>query len=188
MVVLVNHYSASASEIVSACLQDHHRAVVVGDRTWGKGSVQNVIELEDGKSALKLTTASYIRPNGKNIHRFPDTKDTDEWGVKPDPGMEVRLDDVEMNMIMADRYQRDLVSGKAHEKKSDEKKDDSTASSSGENSKDAKSSKGEPKIEVQLQSKGDEAAKRPSAVSSKVVDRQLQRALEYLSTEMARAN
>src|SRR5262249_46349963 len=90
MVVLVNQYSASAAEIVSACLQDHHRAVVIGERTWGKGSVQNVIELEDGKSALKLTTATYTRPNGHNIHRFPDAKETDEWGVKPDDGMEVK--------------------------------------------------------------------------------------------------
>ena len=87
MVVLVNRYSASASEIVSACLQDHKRAVVIGERTWGKGSVQNVIELEGGKSALKLTTASYHRPSGKNIHRFPDAKETDEWGVMPDAGL-----------------------------------------------------------------------------------------------------
>ena len=91
MVVLVNHYSASASEIVSACLQDHKRAVVIGERTWGKGSVQNVIELEGGKSALKLTTASYIRPSGKNIHRFPDSKEGDEWGVMPDAGFELAL-------------------------------------------------------------------------------------------------
>ena len=92
MVILVNHYSASASEIVSACLQDHQRAVIIGDRTWGKGSVQNVIELEDGKSLLKLTTASYKRPNGHNIHRFPDSKETDEWGVMPNPGFDVKLE------------------------------------------------------------------------------------------------
>ena len=91
MVVLVNRYSASASEIVAACLQDHKRAVIVGERTWGKGSVQNVIELEDGHSALKLTTAGYRRPSGKNIHRFPDAKESDEWGVMPDNGYEVKL-------------------------------------------------------------------------------------------------
>ena len=49
----------------------------MGERTWGKGSVQNVIEMENGRSALKLTTAAYFRPSGKNIHRFPDSKDTD---------------------------------------------------------------------------------------------------------------
>ncbi|OYW20892.1 MAG: peptidase S41 [Planctomycetales bacterium 12-60-4] len=97
MVVLVNRYSASASEIVSACLQDHKRAVIVGERTWGKGSVQNVIELEGGASALKLTTASYHRPSGKNIHRFPDYKESDVWGVSPDDGYEVKwnLEDAE---------------------------------------------------------------------------------------------
>src|SRR5688500_6849132 len=82
MVVLVNQYSASASEIVSACLQDHKRAVVIGQRTWGKGSVQNIIGLEEGRSALRLTMASYWRPSGKNIHRGRDAKEEDEWGVK----------------------------------------------------------------------------------------------------------
>ena len=51
---------------------------------YGKGSVQNMIELESGKSAMKLTTAKYLRPSGKNIHRFPDSKETDDWGVRPD--------------------------------------------------------------------------------------------------------
>ncbi len=85
MAVLVNKFSASASEIVSAALQDHGRAIVVGERTYGKGSVQNIIEMHEGseRSALKLTTASYWRPSGKNIHRFPDSKDSDDWGVRP---------------------------------------------------------------------------------------------------------
>src|SRR5205085_11552664 len=88
--ILVNRYSASASEIVSAALQDHGRAVVIGERSYGKGSVQNIIEMENHASALKLTTASYWRPSGKNIHRFPDSKETDAGGVKPnDSGYEL---------------------------------------------------------------------------------------------------
>jgi carboxyl-terminal processing protease len=86
MAVLVNRSSASASEIVSAALKDHKRAVVVGERSFGKGSVQNVIDLENHKSVLKLTTASYWRPSGKNIHRLESSKKTDEWGVKPSEG------------------------------------------------------------------------------------------------------
>ena len=78
LVVLVNQFSASASEIVAAALQDHDRAIIIGQRTYGKASVQNVVELEEGRSALKLTTGSYQRPNGKPIHRFPGAK---EWGV-----------------------------------------------------------------------------------------------------------
>ncbi len=103
MVILVNRFSASASEIVSACLQDHKRAVVVGERSWGKGSVQNIIELESGASALKLTTAGYKRPSGKNIHRFPDAKETDEWGVMPDE--KVRFTRTQLQQY--DRYRRD---------------------------------------------------------------------------------
>ena len=109
MAVLVNRYSASASEILAACLQDHARAIVVGERTWGKGSVQNVIELDEGKSALKLTTAGYIRPSGKNIHRFPDSKESDPWGVYPDEGYKIQLTDVEMSELMQNRYLRDLI-------------------------------------------------------------------------------
>ena len=111
MVVLVNRYSASASEIVSACLQDHKRAIVVGERTWGKGSVQNVIELEGGKSALKLTTASYHRPSGKNIHRFPKATEKDEWGVMPDEGFEVKFSDDEMTKLFEARRERETIRG-----------------------------------------------------------------------------
>ncbi|MHB8973557.1 MAG: S41 family peptidase [Pirellulaceae bacterium] len=94
--VLVNRFSASAAEIVSACLQDNKKAVIVGERTWGKGSVQNIIELENGKSALKLTTAGYQRPSGKNIHRAAGATESDEWGVSPDAGYEVPFSNSDM--------------------------------------------------------------------------------------------
>jgi carboxyl-terminal processing protease len=109
VVVLVNRYSASASEIVSACLQDHKRAVVVGERTWGKGSVQNIIELEGGKSALKLTTAGYKRPSGTNIHKFEGAKDEDDWGVRPNEGYEVKLADDAFRAVVEARQKRELI-------------------------------------------------------------------------------
>ena len=109
MAVIVNRYSASASEIVSACLQDHKRAAIVGERTWGKGSVQNVIELEEGDSALKLTTASYHRPSGKNIHRFPGSKDSDVWGVTPEEKHRLRLSDQELEDLGVYRRKRDIL-------------------------------------------------------------------------------
>jgi carboxyl-terminal processing protease len=110
--VLINRLSASASEIVAAALQDHGRAVIVGERSYGKGSVQNIIEMEGHTSALKLTTASYWRPSGKNIHRFPDMKDTAEWGIKPDPGFEVKLTTAERLDYYKWRRDRDVVHGK----------------------------------------------------------------------------
>jgi carboxyl-terminal processing protease len=109
MAVLINRFSASASEIVAACLQDHKRAVIMGERTWGKGSVQSVIELEDGKSALKLTTAAYLRPSGKNINRYPDDKKQTEWGVSPDQGFELKIRDKEMVELIQDRRLRDVL-------------------------------------------------------------------------------
>jgi carboxyl-terminal processing protease len=110
MVVLVDHDSASASEIVAAALQDHHRATIVGERSYGKGSVQSLIKLEGGQSRLKLTTAHYWRPSGKNIHREADSKDSDEWGVMPD--IEVPLTRDQRNDYRAYRHDRDKVTGK----------------------------------------------------------------------------
>ncbi len=81
LVVLVDGYSASASEIVAGALQDHRRALIVGTTTWGKGSVQNLIELPDG-SALKLTVARYYTPSGRSIQAR---------GVEPD----VRIDQLD---------------------------------------------------------------------------------------------
>ncbi len=112
MAILVNRYSASASEIVSACLQDHKRAKIIGERTWGKGSVQHVIELEGGNSALKLTTASYHRPSGKNIHRFPKAKDTDEWGVMPDEDFKIEFNTQQLKDYLEYRRDRDVLDAK----------------------------------------------------------------------------
>ncbi len=109
IVLLVNRFSASASEVLAGCLQDHDRAIVVGERTWGKGSVQNVIQLHGGQSALKLTTASYLRPSGKNIHRFPNAKPSDDWGVRPSPGFEVRFSNPEMTQFILARRQLDRL-------------------------------------------------------------------------------
>jgi len=108
VVVLVNHFSASASEIVAACLQDHERAKIIGQRSWGKGTVQNVIQIEAGRAALKLTTASYWRPSGKNIHRLKEATDEDEWGVRPDPGFEVTLTDEQADGIRQRRRDKDI--------------------------------------------------------------------------------
>ncbi|MCH2182362.1 MAG: S41 family peptidase [Mariniblastus sp.] len=109
MVVLVNRNSASASEIVAACLQDHNRASIIGEQSWGKGTVQHVIPIERGKSALKLTTASYWRPNGTNINRFEDSAaESGVWGVVPEPRYIVELTEEEVFENARQRNRRDL--------------------------------------------------------------------------------
>ncbi len=85
LIVLVNEGSASASEIVSGALQAHGRALIVGVRSFGKGSVQDLFPMPPGsfdpKCYLKLTTQYYCLPNGRIIHRMPDSK---TWGIEPD--------------------------------------------------------------------------------------------------------
>ena len=115
MVVLIDRNSASAAEIVAACLKDQQRAAVCGQRSWGKGSVQNIIELDDGRSALKLTTATYFRPNGKNIHRAIrdyEEEDSEEWGVKPSEGLRVSMPDEQLAAVFQARRTRDVVTNR----------------------------------------------------------------------------
>ena len=85
-VVLVNQYSASASEIVSGALKDHGRAIVIGERTFGKGSVQMLFPLYNRRAYLKLTTSHYYLPSGKSIHR---DENSQSWGVDPDVTIEM---------------------------------------------------------------------------------------------------
>ncbi|QIZ78261.1 S41 family peptidase [Ferrimonas lipolytica] len=91
MVVLINQGSASAAEIVAGALQDHGRAQLMGQRSFGKGTVQSLIPLVDDGGAIKLTTAHYATPNGTFI---------DQKGIEPD-----------FSITLADEQQEDIVIG-----------------------------------------------------------------------------
>ncbi|MFN3168712.1 MAG: S41 family peptidase [Phycisphaeraceae bacterium] len=100
LVVLINQNSASASEIVAGAIRDNDRGLLIGTRSFGKGSVQQLIPLGDGSSALKLTTAYWYIPSGKLIHRKDDAKD---WGVDPSPDSFVPMDDEQFRAMLMRR-------------------------------------------------------------------------------------
>lgn len=108
IVVLINSASASASEIVAGALAENDRAVVVGTRTFGKGSVQSVHLLPSGRGQLKLTEQRYYLPSGRLIHRSDDSV---VWGVDPTEGFHVPMTDEEMAAMMRIRREQDIISG-----------------------------------------------------------------------------
>ena len=120
--VLVNGYSASAAEILSACLQDYSRGVVVGERSYGKGSVQSVEDFLPTGGQIKMTTARYFPPLGRNIDKLSTGgKDDEEWGVKPNGGYEVELSREEKQDLAEYFRDREIISPKNAPAKPDDK-------------------------------------------------------------------
>jgi len=108
LVVMVNGGSASASEVVAGALQDHERAVVVGTRSFGKGSVQGVIPLPNASDGaqIKLTEQYYYLPSGRLLHRTPDSV---RWGVDPSPGFRVPVDEQQMLAMFRARQAENVL-------------------------------------------------------------------------------
>lgn len=108
MACLSNGTTASGSEIVAACLQDHKRATIIGERSYGKGSVQNIQDFEDGQ--LKLTVALFYRPSGKKLDRIRmPGRNADEWGVTPDQGYTINLSPKERDELADHLHQLERI-------------------------------------------------------------------------------
>ena len=108
MVVLVNDASASASEILAGALRDQHRAIVLGERTFGKGSVQRVLAIgksePEEQARVKLTTSLYYLPSGRSPHKGPDAE---TWGVDPD--WQVKLTPKEFRHVLEHENESSVI-------------------------------------------------------------------------------
>ncbi|HEV8058879.1 MAG TPA: S41 family peptidase, partial [Gemmataceae bacterium] len=124
MVVLVNGESSGGAELIAAVLQDNHRARIMGQRSKGKASVQAILDLLTEadlmlsyriEAKLKISSGLIVRPSGKNLNRFPDSRPQDAWGVQPDRGLEYRISP-ELTRQLATWWQwQDLRPGNSNE-------------------------------------------------------------------------
>jgi carboxyl-terminal processing protease len=89
VIVLVNGETSGGGELIAAALQDYGRAAIAGQRSVGKASVQE--RPKTFPFEFKLTTGTFVRPSGKNLQRFPDSKASDDWGIRPDSGCDLPL-------------------------------------------------------------------------------------------------
>ena len=115
IVVLINGGSASASEIVAGALQDHHRAIIVGTKSFGKGSVQTIIPLSSDGAAMRLTTARYYTPSGRSIQSL---------GVSPDILVEqrIRSDEDSNEARNFQRFEADLENSLSNDSLTDDER------------------------------------------------------------------
>jgi C-terminal peptidase prc len=106
LVVLVGLETTGGGELIAASLQDHKRATIVGQRSFGKGSVQTTLTHQlPFPMPFKLTTGNFQRPSGKNLQRYPDSKPSDDWGVRPDVGFECPVSP-DLSRHLKDSWQR----------------------------------------------------------------------------------
>jgi len=103
MIVLVNEHSASAAEIVAGSLKDNQRALIVGTRSFGKGSVQEIIPMQEDGGELKLTVAYYYLPSGRLVHR---KKGATDWGV--DPQVSIPMSEEQEQKVLLEQSREEL--------------------------------------------------------------------------------
>lgn len=103
IVVLVNAETSGGAELIAAAMQDHRRADVCGQRTRGKASVQTPLAVGIDGIGFKLTSGTFLRPSGKNLHRSPDSRSRDDWGVIPNEDYRISP---ELSRRYAEEWQR----------------------------------------------------------------------------------
>ena len=196
LVVLVNGSSASASEIVAGCLQDRKLAAVVGDRSYGKGSVQSIFSLVDNTHKLKLTTAHYYTPTGRNIHRLEGAKATDDWGVIPDVTVKLSRDD--MIALRRNSLDMEIIKRREEKKEGPEKPESDKPETEKEPKSDKPEEEEKPKTEEPKtapeekqpekkdpQTDKEDKGKKSKSAGKKVVDKQFLKAIEILKDDAA---